>query len=158
MQGRSTGRFVTTSNKSQERVLGEKAMSESLECIGSESNMQIPSETRSKPHTLRTKHNSREWRVGELVRSSMPERYNVCCVRVGSASCDARPQTNPPRESASSEAASPWRSCVRRLAAAVRPRVTMTARARRRCFGNFATSGRGVSTSCKYLTFEQCPG
>ena len=91
-------------------------MSESLECIGSESNMQIPSETRSKPHTLRTKHNSREWRVGELVRSSMPERYNVCCVRVGSASCDARPQTNSPRESASSEAASPWRS--RRLAAA----------------------------------------
>ena len=59
----------------------------------------------------------------------MPERYNACCERVGSTSCDAGPQTNPPRESASStEAASPWRSCVRRLAAAVRPRVTMTAR------------------------------
>ena len=83
--------------KSQERVLGGKAMSESLECIGSESNMQIPSETRSKPHTLRTKHNSREWRVGELVRSSISERYNVCCLRVGSASCDARPQTNQAR-------------------------------------------------------------
>ena len=59
----------------------------------------------------------------------MPERYNACCERVGSTSCDAGPQTNPPRESASSEAASPWRSCeLRRLAAAVRPRVTMTAR------------------------------
>ena len=66
-------------------------MSESLECIGSESNMQIPSETRSKPHTLRTKHNSREWRVGELVRSSMLERYNVCFARVGSVSRDAEP-------------------------------------------------------------------
>ena len=41
-------------------------MSESLECIGSESNMQIPSETRSKPHTLRTQTQLREWRVGEL--------------------------------------------------------------------------------------------
>ena len=36
------------------------------------------------------------------------------CARwlLGSASCDARPQTNPPRESAPGEAASPWRSCV----------------------------------------------
>ena len=42
-------------------------MSESLECLGSESNMQIPSETRSKPHTLRTQTQLREWRVGELV-------------------------------------------------------------------------------------------
>ena len=134
-QSHRRARRVATGSraKSQERVLGGKAMSESLECIGSESNMQIPSETRSKPHTLRTKHNSREWRVGELVRSSMPERYNVCCVRVGSASCDARPQTNPPRESASSEAASPWRSCV----ALPRPsgRKRHHDRARRRCFG-----------------------
>eukprot|EP01043_Picozoa_sp_COSAG02_P051395 COSAG02_NODE_5403_length_4357_cov_3.183185_8_plen_175_part_00 len=38
------------SSKSQERVLGGKAMSESLECIGSESNMQIPSETQSRIH------------------------------------------------------------------------------------------------------------
>ena len=30
------------------------------------------------------------------------ERYNACCERVGSASCDAGPETNPPRESASS--------------------------------------------------------
>ena len=50
----------------------------------------------------------------------MPERYNACCERVGSTSCDAGPQTNPPRESASStETASPWRSCV----ALPRPRV-----------------------------------
>ena len=62
--GRGTGTVI---DKSQERVLGGKAMSESLECIGSESNMQIPSETRSKPHTLRTQTQLREWRVGELV-------------------------------------------------------------------------------------------
>ena len=29
-----------------------------------------------------------------LQSSSMPERYNACCVRVGSASCDAGPHTN----------------------------------------------------------------
>ena len=61
------GAFILSLVKSQERVLGGKAMSESLECIGSESNMQIPSETRSKPHTLRTQTQLREWRVGELV-------------------------------------------------------------------------------------------
>ena len=50
--------------------------------------MQIPSENSLKAAYIENKAQLKAVEGGRLVRSSMSERYNACCVRVGSASHD----------------------------------------------------------------------
>ena len=133
-------RYVSDIGKSQERVLGGKAMSESLECIGSESNMQIPSESRSKPHTLRTQNTTQGVEGGRAcrrVRQSSATTSVVCALVRHLAMPGPRPIRH----------AKVRRAKLRRLGAAGACRLAARhhGRARRRCFGK-----RGVTTSCKY--------